>query len=250
MKHISFNLRGKLYIVLAVIVSLFITNVDVYAETFDITHKGSISMKLRSIDSDSPVSGAEFYIYKAAECTLRDGVLYHYWSSDFEGAGLDILTVNKKETALAAATYATTESLPHITATTDNYGKFVKSDLEVGLYLVMQKNVVTGFTKTSPFFVTVGRIDGEKVYYDVDASPKVQVKGKPSGTGGNGPKPTPVITPKVTPGVTPKVTPTPAVTGPTLAQTGQSRWQIPLLSCVGLGFILTGLMIRTGKDEE
>lgn len=257
MKYNSFKLIGKLYIVLMIVVSILCANVNVYADTFDMSHKGSITMTLRTTGDNVSVKGAKFAIYKAADCGVYNDVLQHFWTSEFEAAGLDISLVDKEATASSAASFAKNSGLARDIVTTDSNGKFVKDDLEVGLYLVVQINTVSGFTVASPFFIAVGTLDGEDVTYDSDASPKVSVKKKnstPEPSKPVGPKPTPKVTPGVTPKVTPGVTPTatPQVTEKvdTLAKTGQDRWQIPFLSCIGLGFILTGLMLKTGKDED
>lgn len=258
MKYNSFKLIGKLYIVLVIVVSMLCANVNAYADTFDMTHKGSITMTLRTTGDNVPVKGAKFAIYKAADCGVYSGVLQHFWTSDFAPSGLDISLVDNEATASSAAAFAKSAGIAREIVVTDGAGKFVKDNLEVGLYLVVQINTVSGFTVASPFFIAVGTLSGEDVTYDSDASPKVSVK-RDGGVGGDGPGPgkpvvSPYPTPKVTPGVTPKVTPTvtPQVQGQInkLPQTGQNRWQIPFLSCIGLGFILTGLMLKTGKNEE
>ena len=253
MKYNSLKLIGKLYIVLVIVVSMLCANVNVYADTFDMSHKGSITMTLRTTGDNVPVKGAKFAIYKAADCGVYGGVLQHFWTTEFAAAGLDISLVDKEATASSAASFTKSAGLAREVVTTDSTGKFVKGDLEVGLYLVVQINTVSGFSVASPFFIAVGTLDGEDVTYDSDASPKVSVK-RNGGVGGDGPGPSPKVTPGVTPKVTPKVTPTvtPQVQGEInkLPQTGQDRWQIPFLSCIGLGFILTGLMLKTGKDED
>lgn len=255
MKQNSWRLFGKLYIALAILFSVIMADVQVYADTFDLSHMGSIAMSLHTADGVA-VEGAEFYIYKAGYCIIDGGVLMHDWTADFSSAGIDIGKVNKKETATKAVTYADTAGLSHFTEITDSEGEFKLEDLEVGLYLVTQKNTVSGFTKTSPFFITVGQIDGTDVYYDSDASPKVTIKkktgagGNPGGIGGDAPDPTPAPSKSPTPKVTSTVTPEVPGSTNSLAQTGQNRWQIPFMACIGLAFILTGLMLKTGKNED
>lgn len=265
MKHIGFEKLRKLNMVIIFALSILVFTVNTWADTFDPSHLGSISMTLHTTVGDVPVPGAEFYIYKAADCHFDGTVLKHTLTTEFAASGIDLSQVDKKETAEAAALYASTSGASHLTVVTDSDGKFVKDSLSVGLYLVVQNNTVSDFSKAAPFFITVGRISGSNVYYDADATPKVDVKGKdipvidPPGTRPpNGIPPSVVppskVTPAVTPGVTPVVSPSPTDSfgepAKILAQTGQNRWQIPFLACIGLGLILAGLMLKTGKDEN
>lgn len=62
------------------------------------------------------------------------------------------------------------------------------------------------------------------------------------------PEPTPTPTPTVTPGVTP--TPTPKPSQPTLPQTGQLWWPVPVLMCGGLLCLILGLLRRRSDEYE
>ncbi len=234
---------------------MFANGIVVNAETFDPTHKGSISLILRTSVGDIPIEGAEFRVYKAGECHFYGGRLTYTLTPEFEPSGIDLREVDKKETAKAAADYLRGKTIPFVSGTTDANGELTIDNLDVALYLVVQSNTVKGFSKVAPFFIAVGIIDGENVSYDSDASPKVEVGTISDPPGGTPPKTTPPAvtgTPPVTPAVNVSVTPIPSVVTtevPKLVQTGQHKWQILVLCCVGLGLILSGLMIKTKKDE-
>ncbi len=63
------------------------------------------------------------------------------------------------------------------------------------------------------------------------------------------PVPTPTPPPTVVPTPTPVVTPTPTP-APTLPQTGQLNWPIPLLAVTGLAVFVVGWILRFGEKKE
>lgn len=239
----------KLYIAMMIVICMLLPYIGAYAAPFDVTHLGSISMTLRTSGKKVPVPGAEFHLYRVTDCVMSGGAIEHIIVSEFAGAEIDLLKIDTKEMADKAAKYAVEKSCSHETAVTDSEGRFTKSDLVLGVYLVVQANEVKGFTKAAPFFITVGIIEDGEPVYDMDATPKVVVNSiqDPPG-GGHSPTPTPTSTP--TP-VSPSEIPSPTVpASETLAQTGQTQWPVPFLACVGLGLVMSGLMIKTKKDEE
>lgn len=235
----------KLHIVIMLIACLMTFAEPSYAASgFDPTAKGTITMTLRTKAGDVPVEGAEFSVYHVALCELRDDKLYYYKTSEFEGAGFDLSKIDKRDTAHEAADYVKTKGISGKKGVIDSDGRMTISDLSLGLYLVVETKDVSGFTHAEPFFITVGRIVDGKAEYISDCTPKVEVKRITTPTPTPGITPTPGVTP--TPGITPtpKVTPTPGITPQVLAQTGQNNGIIPLLTCIGMALILTGLMLK------
>ena len=243
--------RNSIFIIIALIICIICTQ-SVHAASFDPDHIGSISLVLCTIKEDTPVEGAEFAVYKVADCVLIEGEdeLRYTLTSDFEDADIDLARIDKAETAEKASKYALDTGLaPAGTGETDSDGRMTIGGLSVGLYLVVQTNKLEKYTVVKPFFIRVGAIENGDIEYDMDATPKVEVRTMVPPPGVT-PTPAPGITPTPTPGVPPTVTPTPAPKEPTLAQTGQNKWQIPFLACIGMALIIEGLVIKTKKDEE
>lgn len=92
--------------------------------------------------------------------------------------------------------------------------------LELGLYLIIQTKTISGFEKITPFLVSVPLWDKDHYLYEISVSEKFELKKTPS---------------------TPD---TPDKPGPTLPQTGQVNWPVPVLLTLGLVLIVSGAALR------
>ncbi len=95
-------------------------------------------------------------------------------------------------------------------------------DLELGLYLAVQKTPADGYYELSPFLISVPYASDGKYVYDVTAAAKSELK-------------------KV-----PEEIPTP----PSIPQTGQLNWPVPTLAAAGILLVAIGWVLRNRKQEE
>ena len=86
----------------------------------------------------------------------------------------------------------------------------------------MQKKAADGWSCISPFLISVPNMQDGVYVYDVDASPKIELK--------------PTERPPETPPNTPPE--------PPLPQTGQLNWPSPLMAAAGLCLLLLGSVLR------
>lgn len=104
-------------------------------------------------------------------------------------------------------------------------------------------------------------VENEPEHYTVSISQegitfRLENRWKPAPTptpvppGEETPTPTPEPTPTPTPKPTSKPTPTPTPKPPTLPQTGQMWWPVPVLLCAGLMLIVIGLLRRRSAEYE
>lgn len=104
------------------------------------------------------------------------------------------------------------------------------TNLELGLYLLVQDVAAEGCIKMEPFLVSVPMEENGGYLYDVDASPKVELAKLPV-------EPSKPEQPEL-PG------------GSKLPQTGQLNWPIPLLVMSGLCLLSAGWLLRFGKRKS
>ena len=89
--------------------------------------------------------------------------------------------------------------------------------LELGLYLILQTKTISGFEKITPFLVSVPLWDKDHYLYEISVSEKFELK---------------------------KTLSTLDKPGPTLPQTGQVNWPVPVLLTLGLVLIVSGATLR------
>ena len=103
-------------------------------------------------------------------------------------------------------------------------GQVKYTGLTPGLYLVCQTKLSTGDRKINAFLISIPDANGQ---YDVVADPKSGIYTPPETT----------------------VPPTKPQTPPSIPQTGQLWWPVPLLAFAGAAMILVGVVIRSRSQE-
>lgn len=137
----------------------------------DLTKKGSISISLISSEKDK-VSGAEITIYKLADATIKNNNLNFVFNEKLntckENIERGILTNNELECVL-------NNKIDGINDITDKDGKVTFNNLDLGLYLIMQKNDVKNFSKIKSFLLSIPTIENNKWIYDINGTPKIEI---------------------------------------------------------------------------
>lgn len=111
--------------------------------------------------------GGKVTIYRVATSKLK-------FVNGFDAAGvsLDNLTDSSLPGKLQAAVTSDTVS---VSASAGSDGKVHFQNLQMGLYLVVQTQAVSGYEPFASFLVTIPIKDGQNWNYDVDASPKMEL---------------------------------------------------------------------------
>lgn len=111
--------------------------------------------------------GGKVTIYRVATSKLK-----FVNGFDAAGASLDDLTDSSLPGKLQAAVTCDTVS---VSASAGSDGKVHFRNLQMGLYLVVQTQAVSGYEPFASFLVTIPIKDGQNWNYDVDASPKMEL---------------------------------------------------------------------------
>lgn len=104
-------------------------------------------------------------------------------------------------------------------------GKATFSGLGVGLYLIVQNQAAKGYSKLSPFLVSVPYMEDGQYRYHVTAAVKSELEREPETT-------------------------PPTKPPPNLPQTGQLNWPVPVLAAAGMAMLLLGAWLRSGRKKE
>lgn len=202
----------KYFLCIALVVALLMSMAVIAAAAdiadYDSARTTSISLTLS--DDKDVVRGAQVSVYRVADLMIDENGYSYSYLENYTDCGLVIDDPQDRDLAEAMFSYVCDNN---ITATiaryTDVNGYVYFGDLEQGLYLIAQTSDVEGFTTFSPFLTYLPITDENGWVYDVNATPKVDIK---SETPPPPPPPPPPSETTVTT-TTPEVT-TPPVTTP------------------------------------
>lgn len=146
--------------------------------TVDWERTGSVSVTPRSVEGEHPViQETSFTLYQVGEAAEQNGNLVYTLTGDFSGSKAELSDLKVPGLAETLADYADAQRLKGTVQTADSEGTVRFTDLELGLYLLVQGDAAKGAYATDPFLVSVPMISdsGTEWIYDVDASPKAEV---------------------------------------------------------------------------
>lgn len=212
-------------LILTILLSLTM-GVTAYAhEVPDTSRKGTVSVAMTY--DGSAVPGGTLMLYRVGDVGADNGNYYFSLAGDFAGSNVSLDNLESPELAVSLGEYATSNHLNGVTVGIGNDGIGMIGDLTPGLYLVVQTKAADGYEAVMPFLVSVPMNENGTYVYDVDASPKVELKKEH----------------KIT------TTTPPVPSNPTLPQTGQLKWPVPVLAILGLCMLLAGWALRFDKKE-
>lgn len=226
-----FSLAGVLLIVSCLVLSTAATG------TLDLNRKGSVSVTMTC--EGTAVPGGTMTAYRVAEIVPAGaGYTYRYLEA-YQDCTVPVSDPSFPKIAEALAVLIQQKGYEGTTKSISENGEVSFTELDTGLYLLLQENAPLGYYPVNPFLVSIPGRDDQDYVYDVDASPKVAIEKKPEETEPST-EPTSPTTP-TTPG-------TPHRDPNKLPQTGQLNWPVPLLAGSGLViFFLGWLLYRSGR---
>ena len=127
------------------------------------------------------------------------------------------------------ASYAMEQKVTYLIQKIGEDGTAVFTDLEFGLYLVVQEKPAEGYTRIEPFLIGLPNNEDGTYVYQVSAKPKFQPETPP----------TEPSEPSEPTELTEPTEPQP----PDLPQTGQMNWPVPVLALTGVLLILCGMAL-------
>lgn len=211
-------MKKAIILLLALALSLFTVG-GAAAEQLELNKKGSISSSFACVHGFK--SYGKTTLYRVADAVESENGYTLVLTPDFKGSGLSLDDVENPKTASTFERFAQSRGLSGDTRDLEN-GNVTYDGLSAGLYLIVHKDDDEKITEALPFFVTLPRTEDGKYVYDVNAAPKVIVKHA------EGELP------------------------PSIPQTGQLKWPIPVLAFSGIVVFTIGwvLCFRAGRDGE
>lgn len=192
-------------------------------EVPDYDRRGTISVTMTY--QEKAVAGGNLTIYRVADVVRDDGSYLFEYTADFAECEIPVEELSSSRIADELAKIAKKKSIKGITKTINSKGQITFSDVEIGLYLVVQSKAAPGYSAVTPFLVSVPRRENERYIYDVDATPKMDVEPQPT-------------------------KPTSTTPSGRLPQTGQLSWPVPVMLIVGLLFLVGGWHLYTSGKRK
>lgn len=222
------RLQKRLTVLILSVLLLCTFGITAYAHDIpDVTRKGSVSVTMTY--GKQSVAGGSLTLYRVGAVVSQDGNASFVLTGDFTDSGADLSNLTDESLANQLAEYAEARNLTGEKAEIGSGGTVSFTGLDLGLYLLVQEEAADGYQAVAPFLVCVPMRDNGSYCYDVDASPKVELEKKPV------PPPTSEKPEKPD--------------DPTLPQTGQLNWPIPVLVVLGLMLFSAGWGLYLGKKR-
>lgn len=235
-------IRKRFSVLFVAAVLLCVMSMTAFAHAVpDLSKEGPIRIRMNV--GGEAVPGGSLTLYHVGSVKEDDGDYRFELTGDFVKSNVSLKNVESARTAGKLAAYAEEKELPGVTREIDKDGKVVFSGLKPGLYLLVQEENAPGYNPADPFLVSVPMLEDGSYLYDVNASPKVELKEsprKPHKPGTETP-PSPSNPPSGS---------GPTLPGTTLPQTGQVNWPIPVLTMAGLCLFAAGWYLRFGGKRE
>lgn len=165
----------RIKIILLSILMLYSTNIyALEGNTIDFNSKGSIEITLNEKTDNEKIEGAEILLYKVADAKSENHNLMFEYIDELKScnASLNDLETKSKSEDIEKCINENIISLKQIT---DVNGTVKYNDLDLGLYLVKQNNIVKGYSKIDSFLVMIPKIVNNKWIYDIKSTPKTDI---------------------------------------------------------------------------
>lgn len=219
----------KLLLVFTAIVLVFSMTSVVFAHDVpDPSRRGNIQVVMHW--GDTMVGGGTLMLYRVGAVREDDGNYSFVPTGDFTDWGEAFENIQAPELAEELKAYAMSKHLIGQQKTIAEDGQVIFDDLDLGLYLLVQYQAAPGYSEARPFLVSVPRMENGEYQYDVNASPKVELTPEPT-------EPSEPTTPPTEP-------------EPSLPQTGQLNWPIPILATAGLVLFAAGWVLYSMQKKD
>lgn len=224
-------MKKRIFICLVFLFVLIISiPVSASSDLFD--KKGSITLRMEF--DGTVVRGGTITLFQVGKLTIKEGDFAYISVPDFHNFDGDINDIYSSVLAQRLSVFAETNNVSGQTKTIDQNGTVAFSNIDVGLYLLVQTQAAKGYYKVSPFLVAVPQSEDGSISYEVDASPKVELRKRPGSTNPPAGKPSG----------------NPPSEDNKLPQTGQLNWPIPVCAFIGILLVCIGYILRFGRKSE
>lgn len=179
-----------------------------------------------------PIDSGTLWLYQVGVIAEEDGNYSFRLIDVLEDSQVPLTDPEDPEVAAQLAQLAVEYKLTGISAQIQD-GKAIFNDVASGLYVVVQQeqDACDGFEPINPFLISMPEWEDGQYHQNITADPKVSLETLPQET-------------------EPVETTEPKPTEPTLPQTGQLNWPIPVLVVAGMCLFALGWILRFDRRKD
>ena len=167
--------NSKKYLIIFVLFFLLgIFNVRADSNIIDLSKKGSIVIDILTNDNE-PIIGAEISIYKVADAKIVNNNLLFENIDEINSCEIDFTKIGDEAVSNELVNCIISTDISKKTLITNNSGRVKFDSLELGLYLVVQNNMVKGYSKIDSYLVMIPYEVDNKWCYDSYSVPKTDI---------------------------------------------------------------------------
>lgn len=246
------------------VVLLCTSFVPIYAhEIPDENRKGEITLKMR-YDGKNITDGT-LTAYRVGEIQENNGNYSFVKTSPMEKFSGNYDNIGEPKLAKEVYNFVKEHNIQAYSTVDNKMGKITFTNLDLGLYLIVQTKASNGYELMNPFLVSVPMNEDGNYVYEINAEGKFELHQDKTTTTPSNPsdssnssdpidpsKPTDPTNPTnpTDPSKPPKLSEILGLLDPTLPQTGQLNWPIPVLVILGAVLITIGCLIRFRKEKD
>ncbi len=157
----------KKTIFILIIFVMFIGNIKA-DNIVDLNKKGSISINLKG---ENNIVGAEIQIIQIGKVNIINNNLVFEYIDELNACNYKLSDENIKNIEVCIQN----KKLNVTTKITDNNGKVLFDNLNLGVYYIKQINKIKNFSQMDPILIMLPKEINNSFEYNIDASPKIEI---------------------------------------------------------------------------
>lgn len=184
---ITRSMKKILILFTAVFTSVYVTGITVCAVNVpDMARNDcSVSVTMQDPETEEGIQGETLALCRVAEVHRENDADYSFeLTKEFADSkeNLNALDNGVLDAKMAERLndYRKKRDIRGTKLTSDASGRIVFEGLKVGLYLIYQEEAKEGYYTVSPFLVSIPYEENGEYIYDVEATPKMEIKTNPS----------------------------------------------------------------------
>ena len=149
----------------------------VYAsnDIVDLSKKGSLSITLINEEYNEKIVGAEIEVIKVGTVGINNNNLAYSLIPELSNCNISLSNILDESLKGKIVNCVNSNNYNGRVETTDKSGNVKYNDLDLGLYLIRQNNILDGYSAIESYLITIPTLNDNLWVYDIDSVPKTEI---------------------------------------------------------------------------